>query len=44
MPQRGSGLGEVEKIANHNIDKDAEVVGVEVLMSGGSGEEEIESF
>lgn len=37
---QGSGLiREVEEVADHDVDKDAEVVGIEVFISCGGGEE-----
>lgn len=35
---QGSGLvGEVEEVADHNVHKDAEIVGVEILIGCGGG-------
>lgn len=44
VPEWGGGKGEVEKIADHDVDEDAEIVGVKVFVGRGSGKEEIEEF
>ena len=44
VAEGGGGYGEVEEVADHDIDEDAEVVGVEVFVGGGCGEEEVEDF
>lgn len=42
---QGSGLvGEVEEVAYHDVDKDAEVVGIEVFIGCRGGEEQVEQF
>lgn len=44
MAECSRGEREVEQIADHDIDEDAEVVGVEVFVGAGGGEEEVEEF
>lgn len=44
VAESGGGRWKVEKVTNHDIDKDAEVVGVEVFVGGRGGEEQVEEF
>ena len=44
VAQGGGGEGEVEQVADHDVDEDAQVVGVEVFVGGLGGEEEVEEF
>ena len=37
-------FGEVEEVADNDVDEDAEVVGVEVFIGCGGGEEEVEEL
>ena len=44
MAERGGREWKVEEVANHDVDKDTEVVSVEVFVGWGGGEEEVEEF
>lgn len=44
MAQRVGGEREVEEVADHDIDEDAQVVGVEVFICAWGCEEEVEEF
>ena len=44
VAEGGGGEGQVEEVADHDVDEDAEVVGVEVLVGWGGGEEEVEEL
>lgn len=42
---QGNGVGgQVEQVADNDVDENAQVVGVEIFESGRSGEEEVEEF
>lgn len=44
MPQRDGREGKIEEIPDHDVDEDAEVVCVEVLVCERGGEEEVEEL
>lgn len=44
MPKGDGGEGKVEKVANHDVHEDPQIVGVEVFVGGGSGEKEVEEL
>lgn len=44
MSQRGGFLGEVEEVADHDVDENAQVVGVKIFVGRGSGKKEIQQF
>ena len=44
VSERDSGGGQVEKVAEDDVEEDVEVVGIEVLVGGRGGEEEVEEF
>lgn len=44
VAERDELVGEVEQVADYYIEEDAQVVGVEVFVGGGCGEEEVEEF
>ena len=44
VAQGGGGEGQVEQVADHDVDENAQVVGVEVLVGGRGGEEEVEEL
>lgn len=44
VSQRSRFLGEIEEVADHDVDENAQVVGIEVLIGGASGEKEIQQF
>ena len=44
MPEGRGGKGEIEEIADHDIDEDTEIVGVKVFVCWRGGEEEVEEF
>ena len=38
------GRGQVEKVAQDDVEEDVEIVGIEVFVGGRGGEEEVEEF
>lgn len=44
VPQRRSGERQIEEIADHDVDQNAKVVGVEILVGGRGREEEVQKF
>jgi len=44
VAQGGGGEGQVEQVADDDVEQDAQVVGVEVFVGGGRGEEEVEEL
>lgn len=44
MPQRDGRKGKIEEIPNHDVDEDAEVVGIEIFVRERGGEEEVEEL
>ena len=44
MSKRGGGGGQVEEVAEDDVEEDVQVVGVEVFVGGWGGEEEVEEF
>lgn len=44
VAQRGGGEGQVEQVADDDVEEDAQVVGVEVFVGGGRGEEEVQQL
>ena len=42
MAERGGIRWEVKEITDHDIHKDAEIIGIEIFVSRACGEEEIE--
>lgn len=44
VAEGGGGEGQVEQVADHDVDEHAQVVGVEVLVRGRGGEEEVEEL
>ena len=44
VTQRGGVVGQIEEVPDHDVDKDAEIVGVEVFVSRRCGEQEVEYF
>lgn len=44
MAEGSGGEGQIEEVADHDVDEDAQVVGVEVFVGRGGGEEEVEEL
>ena len=44
MAEGSGGEGQVEEVADHDVDEDAQVVGVEVFVGRRGGEEEVEEL
>ncbi len=44
VAQGGGGEGQVEEVADDNVEEDAQVVGVEVFVGRGRGEEEVQQL
>ena len=44
VAESGGGEGQVEEVADHDVDEDAEVIGVEVFVGCRGGEEEVEEL
>jgi hypothetical protein len=41
----GAGFfGEIEEVADENVDEDTEVIGIEVFVGGGGGEKEVQEL
>ena len=44
VAEGSGGEGQIEEVADHDVDEDAQVVGVEVFVGRGGGEEEVEEL
>ena len=44
MTECGRFLGQIKKIADHDVNENTQIVGIEVLVGGASGEKEIQKF
>jgi len=44
VPQGGRFFREIEEVADHDVNEDAQVIGVKVFVCGARGEEEVQEF
>lgn len=44
VTEGGGGVREIEQIADHDVDEDAQVIGIEVFICEWGGEEEVEEL